>query len=125
MKTFAALLAGCCLLCGGQARSEVIDFSKVTCKQFFDTHKGDVSLKEGLGSQLLVHFSIDAPRAQTEDVRAAVEEQLSASEVTSVGEGIALVDARVPITTGERACFAVDTERLHFFDPATGVAVSV
>ena len=86
--------------------------------------KGDVSLKEGLGSQLLVHFSIDAPRAQTEDVRAAVEEQLSASEVTSVGEGIALVDARVPITTGERACFAVDTERLHFFDPATGVAVS-
>jgi multiple sugar transport system ATP-binding protein len=87
--------------------------------------KGDVSLKEGLGSQLLVHFSIDAPRAQTEDVRAAVEEQLSASEVTSVGEGIALVDARVPITTGERACFAVDTERLHFFDPATGVAVSV
>jgi len=87
--------------------------------------KGDVSLKEGLGSQLLVHFSIDAPRAQTEDVRAAVEEQLSASEVTSVGEGIALVDARVPIVTGERVSFAVDTERLHFFDPATGVAVSV
>jgi acid stress chaperone HdeB len=44
MKTLAALLAGCCLLCGGQARSEVIDFSKVTCKQFFDTHKGDVSV---------------------------------------------------------------------------------
>ena len=35
---------GCCLLGGSQARSEVIDFSKMTCKQFFDTHKGEVSL---------------------------------------------------------------------------------
>jgi hypothetical protein len=43
MKTFAALLGGCCLLCSGPARSEVIDFSKITCKQFFDTHKGDVN----------------------------------------------------------------------------------
>jgi acid stress chaperone HdeB len=44
MRTFAALLVGCCMLGGGQARAEVIDFSKVTCKQFFDTHKGDVNL---------------------------------------------------------------------------------
>jgi acid stress chaperone HdeB len=44
MRTFAALSIGCCLLGGGPARSEVIDFSKVTCKQFFDTHKGEVSL---------------------------------------------------------------------------------
>lgn len=44
MKTFAALLAGCVLFCSGPARPEVIDFSKVTCKQFFDTHKGDVNL---------------------------------------------------------------------------------
>jgi hypothetical protein len=44
MKTLAALLFGWCVLCGGPARSEMIDFSKTTCKQFFDTHKGDVSL---------------------------------------------------------------------------------
>jgi hypothetical protein len=29
----------------------------------------------------------------------------------------------VPITTGARASFAVDAERLHFFDPSTGAAV--
>jgi len=86
--------------------------------------KGDVTLSEGLGSQLLVHFTIDAPRVQSEDVRAAEEEQLSASEVASFGDSIALVDARVPITTGARASFAVDAERLHFFDPATGAAIS-
>jgi hypothetical protein len=44
MKTFAALLVGCSLLCSGPVRSEVIDFSKITCKQFFDTHKDDVNL---------------------------------------------------------------------------------
>ena len=85
--------------------------------------KGDVTLSEGLGSQLLVHFTIDAPRVQSEDVRAAEEEQLTESEVASFGDSIALVDARVPITTGARAAFAVDAERLHFFDPATGVAI--
>jgi acid stress chaperone HdeB len=44
MKTLAALLVGSCLLGGGPLRAEVIDFSKVTCKEFFDTHKSDVSL---------------------------------------------------------------------------------
>jgi acid stress chaperone HdeB len=44
MKTLAALLVGSCLLCGGPLRAEVIDFSKVTCKGFFDTHKADMSL---------------------------------------------------------------------------------
>ena len=42
MKTLAALFVGGCLVCGGPARAEVIDFSKITCKQFFDTHKGEV-----------------------------------------------------------------------------------
>jgi acid stress chaperone HdeB len=43
MKIFAALFVGCCLFLTGPARAEVIDFSKITCKEFFDTHKGDVS----------------------------------------------------------------------------------
>jgi multiple sugar transport system ATP-binding protein len=85
--------------------------------------KGDVSLKEGLGSQLLVYFNIDAPRAQTEDVRAAAEEDLAASAVTAIGEGIAVVDARTPVTTGEQICFALDPELLHFFDPESGEAI--
>jgi len=85
--------------------------------------RGDVSLTEALGSQLLVHFSIDATRASSEEVRAAAEE-LDESEVTSAGDGIALVDARAPIRAGERASFAVDAERLHFFDSSSGLAIS-
>jgi multiple sugar transport system ATP-binding protein len=85
--------------------------------------RGDVSLTEGLGSQLLVHFSIDATRAYSEEVRAAAEEELDESEVTSPGEGIALVDARAPVKVGERASFAVDVGRMHFFDPDSGLAI--
>ena len=44
MKIAVALFVGCCLLGGGPARAEKIDFSKTTCKQFFDTHKGDVNV---------------------------------------------------------------------------------
>jgi multiple sugar transport system ATP-binding protein len=85
--------------------------------------RGDVSLTERLGSQLLVHFSIDATRASSEEVRAAAEEDLDENEVTSVGDGIALVDARAPVKAGERATFGVDAERMHFFDQDSGLAI--
>jgi multiple sugar transport system ATP-binding protein len=85
--------------------------------------RGDVSLTEALGSQLLVHFSIDAQRASSEEVRAASDEELDESEVTSAGDGIALVDARAQVKAGDRASFAVDTERMHFFDPESGLAI--
>jgi len=43
MKMFAALLAGC-LLAGGIARAEKIDFSTTTCQQFLDTHKDAIGV---------------------------------------------------------------------------------
>ena len=44
MKTFAALLVGCCLLYGDQARAEKIDLSTTTCKQFLDSHKSGIGI---------------------------------------------------------------------------------
>ena len=37
--------------------------------------------------------------------------------------GIARVDPRARVVAGERVTFTVDVERLHFFDPKTGVAL--
>jgi multiple sugar transport system ATP-binding protein len=85
--------------------------------------EADVRLTEDLGSQVLVHFSIDARRAETEDVRAAADEELSASELTSVGHGVAIVDAGAPVTVGRGVRFRVDPKQLHFFDPSTGAAI--
>ena len=39
MKMLGALFLGCCLLSGGAARAEKIDFSTTTCKQFMEGHK--------------------------------------------------------------------------------------
>ena len=44
MKTFAALLVGCCLLAGSPVRAEKIDFSTTTCKQFLESHKSEIGL---------------------------------------------------------------------------------
>jgi hypothetical protein len=72
MKTLAALLLGWWVLCGGPARSEMIDFSKITCKQFFDTHKSDVSVilawLDGFSRE-----ENDAPIFDTNEFAAAVK----------------------------------------------------
>jgi acid stress chaperone HdeB len=44
MKMFAALLLGCCLVSGGVARAEKIDFSTTTCKQFLEGHKDSIGV---------------------------------------------------------------------------------
>ena len=65
----------------------------------------DVELVEVLGTEQLVHFQLDVPRAGDEPA------------------GVARVSPRSTIQPHGRAVLAVDTERLHFFDPATGAAI--
>jgi len=88
------------------------------------TLEGDVDLVEALGSELLVHFSIDATRVHPEGSQTTEGDELGASgELTSSGAGIARVDARAKVRAGTRATFSLDPERLHFFDPASGEAI--
>ena len=65
----------------------------------------DVALVEVLGTEQLVHFQLDAERIGDEPA------------------GVARVSPRAAIRPHTRAVLAVDTERLHFFDPATGAAI--
>jgi multiple sugar transport system ATP-binding protein len=65
----------------------------------------EVELVEVLGTEQLVHFQLDVPRAGDEPA------------------GVARVSPRATIQPHGRAVLAVDTERLHFFDPATGAAI--
>jgi multiple sugar transport system ATP-binding protein len=92
------------------------------------TLAGDVKLVEALGSELMVHFQIDASRVLSADAAAASEDQdeladLAASELSARATGVACVNTRSKIREGERARFTVDTERLHFFDPESGAAI--
>ncbi|MFI9005917.1 ABC transporter ATP-binding protein [Actinosynnema sp. NPDC053489] len=82
-------------------------------------------LVEAMGSDVLVHFPVDADPADTEDTRALAEDS-GADDVPSPAKGTVLVGRFSPrsrIYEGQRVATWVDTSRLHFFDPATGAAV--
>jgi len=77
----------------------------------------DVELVEALGSELLVHYTLDANRVHAHE---DTDEQELAE---MVGSGIARVPARTPVAVGDRIRLALSGDGLHFFDPATGDAI--
>ncbi len=82
------------------------------------TLTGMVDLVEALGSELMVHFTIDARRVQAEGTTSA-----DAEAVTAAGEGVARVDPDSPVRVGQRATFAIKADGMQFFDAATGAAI--
>ena len=82
----------------------------------------DVDYVEVLGSEQLVHFTIDARKVREETVPAGADQ--GEIVAASVAEGVARIDPRSAIRTRGRATFGVDVERLHFFDPETGAAIA-
>ncbi|MEX0817196.1 MAG: sn-glycerol-3-phosphate ABC transporter ATP-binding protein UgpC [Gaiellales bacterium] len=92
--------------------------------------KGKVVLREALGSDLMVHFVVDAKPSLTEDARELAQdvgderavqevEAGEAAETTVVGR----FDPRSNVKEGETAEVVVDTHALHFFDPETGLGI--
>src|SRR5262245_14961893 len=87
-----------------------------------------VELREALGAEILVHFSVQARAALTDDVRElardagderAVEARAEDSHTTLVGR----FGPRSQVREGDVMEVAVDTRSLHFFDPETGIAI--
>jgi multiple sugar transport system ATP-binding protein len=91
--------------------------------------RGKVELTEALGSELMVHFTIAAPPALTEDVKelaADVGEEALAELEEASGEQTTVVGrfaADSHVQEGETTEVAVDTRALHFFDPETGLGI--
>jgi multiple sugar transport system ATP-binding protein len=71
---------------------------------------------EALGSELLVHFSLDATRVTGEAQGIDESEELEVAAIDVVGAGIARVEPRAEVHVGRDASFAVFTERMYFFD---------
>jgi len=82
------------------------------------TLSGDVELVEALGSEQVVHFTIDANRVLAEG---AVDKDEAAA--VKDGEGVARVAAKTPVKPGDRLSFAVDIEDMQFFDTQTDLAI--
>jgi multiple sugar transport system ATP-binding protein len=79
---------------------------------------GDVELVEALGSELVVHFTIDAHRVIAEG---ALDKDEAAAMQS--GEGVARVEAKTPVKPGDKMTFTVDVEDMQFFDTQTGLAI--
>ena len=89
-----------------------------------------VDLREALGSEVLVHFAVEAPIVMTEDTRElavdvgaeALEDlEQRAKEANSVF--VAQLSPRTRLREGDQLEVVVDTNRLHFFDPETGLGI--
>ncbi len=89
--------------------------------------KGSVELREALGSELIVHFTVPGGRAaMTEDV-AELARDVGALEPGYTPETDAVFvgrfGARASVAEGEPVEVAVDTRALHFFDFETGLGI--
>jgi multiple sugar transport system ATP-binding protein len=82
------------------------------------TIQGNVDLIEALGSELMIHFTIDAHRVRAEGATDEDEDTTAQS-----GEGVARVEPSTQVKVGERITFAVNTAGMQFFDPETEQAI--
>lgn len=89
--------------------------------------RGKVQLKEALGSEIMVHMSIEARAAETEHVRELAEDAGAPLVGDEQDENHATIVARFSprsrVTVGDDADAVVDTRNLHFFDPDTGLGI--
>jgi multiple sugar transport system ATP-binding protein len=83
-----------------------------------------VDIREDMGSEIYLHFAVDAPPVTSEAVREVVGgEALAAADEQTHHHGspfVARVQRGSTAREGQAARLAVDTARLHFFDLETG-----
>jgi multiple sugar transport system ATP-binding protein len=89
-----------------------------------DTLAGRVELVESLGSEMLVHFSVDATRVHAKGAQAVAEEALTTDgELTRTDLSIARADPRSGVRSGEQVSFTVRAQHMQFFDGDSGASL--
>jgi multiple sugar transport system ATP-binding protein len=87
----------------------------------------EVDIREDMGSEVFAHFAIDGEAVETREVLEAMEEEdVSEAVRERMRSGVPFIARLQRGTTareGDRIDLAVDTERLHFFDPESGLAI--
>jgi multiple sugar transport system ATP-binding protein len=86
-----------------------------------------VDIREDMGSEVFLHFAVDAPPVKAEELRELVgDEAVEAAEIQTHHHGspfIAKVVRGTRAREGERAELTVNARLLHFFDLETGSGI--
>jgi multiple sugar transport system ATP-binding protein len=86
-----------------------------------------VDIREDMGSEVFLHFAVDAPPVKDEALKELIgEEALEAADVQTHHHGSPFVARAARGTTareGERTRLSVNTRLLHFFDLDSGEAI--
>ena len=81
--------------------------------------RGVVRLRESLGTEIVLHFAIDADRAGA--IRSDESEEVAIVQETRV---IACVDPASTAREQQTVDLVIEPNRLHFFDPETELAIA-
>ncbi len=108
-------------------RPEDLEDASLAREGVHDVLPVEVDIREDMGSEVFAHFAVAAEPVQTQEVLEAMEEDDVAGAVRErMRRGvpfIARLDRGTGAREGQRLELAVDTSRLHFFDPETGAGV--
>jgi len=89
--------------------------------------RGVTELREALGAELMVHFTVEKTRAAlTEDIKELARDVGETAERNEQEGGALMVGrfgARARVKEGESVEVAVDTQSLHFFDAETSEGI--
>ena len=92
--------------------------------------KGKVTLTEALGSEIMVHFAVEASQAATEEMRELAKDVGDERVIAPLQDGgtptaafVGRFGARSRVKIGDTVDVAVDSRALHFFDPETGLGI--
>jgi multiple sugar transport system ATP-binding protein len=87
-----------------------------------------VDHREAMGSEVYVHFAVDAPPVITDDTRdlaadAQMLEEIEDEAGSRSSTFVARLNPRTAAALGQPITLQVDTRRLHFFDLESGNAI--
>jgi multiple sugar transport system ATP-binding protein len=88
--------------------------------------RGMVELREALGSELMVHFTVEGTRpAETEETQELASDTATGLDGRHAEDALFVgrFGARAHVSEGEPVEVSVDTSSMHFFDPETGLGI--
>jgi len=106
-------------------RPEDMDDASLSTAEHVSTLGSTADLVEAMGSDILVHFTLDAPPVVTEDTKELARDAGDEVQVAPAGETVVVArfNPRSRVREGDPIKVAVDAGRLHLFDPDSGLSV--